>query len=199
MGWGIWGSRTSIFPSPPLSLYTSLPIFHALPRCILQGSPYRHTSPVSRGEPPFPPPFRPPPPPTLSSSCPLLKLTLHSFVLRPFLVRWAASFSVCRSRRIVARAFSFFVVPGGESRREGIRGRENTARRFRGATSRRTTEESSHETSIAEENTNLILRVIHLGRHRSGLSPVICIFTSICFVLIVCAPARLCTLLQRRK
>lgn len=46
-------------------------------------------------------------------------------------------------------------------------------------------EASQPKTSIAEENTNLILRVIHLGRHRSGLSPVICIFTGICFVLIV--------------
>lgn len=53
---------------PPL--YASLPIFHALPRCILQGSPYRHTSPVERGN--------------LSSSCPLLKLTLHFSFLRPF-------------------------------------------------------------------------------------------------------------------
>lgn len=63
---GFGGSRTSIF----LPSTTSLPIFHALPRCILQGSPYRHTSPVERGNP-------------LLRLVLCLSLTLHSFSLRP--------------------------------------------------------------------------------------------------------------------
>jgi len=51
--------------------------------------------------------------------------------------------------------------------------------------------EASYETSIAEENTNLILHVIHLGNRRSGLSPIICIFMSIYPVLIAHIP-RVC-------
>lgn len=191
MGWGIWGSRTSIFPPSTRPFLSST-------LCPVASYRVHRTDihlPCREGNPLLPFPLLAAP-----SSCPLLKLTLHSFVLRPFLVPWETSFSVCRSRRIVARAFSFFVGPRGEPAREHSRERKHGSERRRFvATSRRTSEESSHETSIAEENTNLILRVIHLGRHRSGLSPVICIFTSICFVLIVRAPARLCTLLQRRK
>lgn len=161
---------------PPL--YTSLPIFHALPRCILQGSPYRHTSPVERGN--------------LCSSCPLLKLTLRFFFPRPFHCSSGLPSPLPQHRG----ACVFFL-------RDGERGIRTREREDGGAEPSRADEqtnrepESSHETSIAEENTNLILRVIHLGRHRSGLSAVICIFTSICFVLIVPAPRVL--LLQRSK
>lgn len=131
-----------------------------------------------------------------SSSCPLLKFNftlLLSPSTGPFSSRFLSVPGVVRTR-----PFSLFLRPSQENAKEREKSETRGRSRSRGEPNRGEAERGpSHETSRAEENTNLILRVIHLGRHRSGLSPVICIFTSICFVLIVRAPRAL--LFQRRK
>lgn len=130
-----------------------------------------------------------------SSSCPLLKFNFILLLSPPVL--FPPGFFLCPEWRAQRRLPSSSGLAKRMQRKE--RGARQEGRpRSRADPNRGEAERGpSHETSRAEENTNLILRVIHLGRHRSGLSPVICIFTSICFVLIVRAPRAL--LFQRRK